>query len=154
MKLANPLCPECGELACSYDENILAAAGLTFDEDSGEFEVGESNTSWDCTEPVRNSEGELTLNCSCGHSWQSAELPDDAVQVIPERWTLADQDKAEDEGWNVFNAESEPVLEADSDCEEFTDNDAAIRFVTARAKRGSELHAKALRVCGLSEVQS
>lgn len=155
MKLAVPLCPECGELASSYDENVLASAELTYDEDAGEFEVGESNVSaWDSTEPVVNEKGELTLNCRSGHSWQSAELPEDAVQVMPEVWSDKDCDAADEEGWNVFNPETDPIIEADSDAEEFEDNDAALRFVRARAKRGSELHQKALRVCGLKRFET
>lgn len=154
MRYAIPQCPECGEFATGVYENILGTALMSVDEDTGEFDFsGETDVSWDSQESVTNDKGEVELTCG-GHSWWSAELPDDAVQVIAERWTSSNSDEAQKEGWFISFTDEHGTeggaITKDDDSEEFKSHAAALRFVKARAKRESELHQKALRICGVS----
>lgn len=55
--------------------------------------------------------------------------------------------QADAEGWGIFN---DNTIQRDDEADVFAGDDEAIAFVRRRAAEGSQLHAAALRRCGLS----
>lgn len=61
-------------------------------------------------------------------------------------WTQADDDITYNEGWGLFNIESDPVIQKDDDLGVFASDDDAIDYVTKWARAGSLVHARALQL--------
>lgn len=71
----------------------------------------------------------------------------------PEEWTDQDADRADAEGWNLYeyrggleiqrNDENDPPHE---DAPRFEDDEHALKWVRSQAQRGSEMHSRALAI--------
>lgn len=61
-------------------------------------------------------------------------------------WTAADSEIATNEGWDLFNADSEPVIQKDDMMDVFPSDDAALEYVISWARAGSLVHARALQL--------
>ena len=80
----------------------------------------------------------------------------EAVLVHPEfedRWTLADADEADQEGWNIYEAKGILEIERNDvndppneDAPHFEYDDHAVDHVRAGAQTGSALHVRALAI--------
>jgi hypothetical protein len=80
----------------------------------------------------------------------------EAVLVHPEfedRWTLADADEADQEGWNIYEAQGILEIERndvndppDEDAPHFEYDDDAVDHVRTGAQTGSALHMRALAI--------
>lgn len=65
-------------------------------------------------------------------------------------WTAADSEISSREGWSVFNLEDgRPEIQRDDELDVFKDDDAAVAHVRRCAAAGSDLHRRALAVCGV-----
>lgn len=68
-----------------------------------------------------------------------------------EKWTKDDRDSAAMEGWNLFDSDGEVRIERGDESRLLPDDRAAWLLVVGRAKSGSPLHQKALRMISQEE---
>jgi hypothetical protein len=72
MKLAKPLCPECGSVAEGTVERVMGVAYLDDSDDpSVRDHSGYSRMWWETSETSENKKGEVELVCPNGHDWFS-----------------------------------------------------------------------------------
>jgi hypothetical protein len=75
-------------------------------------------------------------------------------QAVEKIWTVGDANKADAEGWSLFDAGGRFEIERDDETEIFDSDEAAVAHVERRAAEGSTLHAKALLIHRAFEQRS
>ena len=74
MKIRNPKCPECGQIAIGKVLQTKNTARIEFYEQNAFCFTGHIFTDHDSTRAVVGKNGYSILTCSSGHEWEAAPI--------------------------------------------------------------------------------